>query len=145
VIVISDTKIILGLFIGCDVFFALVPITFISKLNKPLEDRIIICVIMGLGMLASVAAIIKLVGSTRFGMTQAMDFLYYISNYVTWCWVEVNISISAACIPSLKTMFERVLRRWNLIAVKDKSSSSESYSLSKQQTEGLDRSLAILS
>jgi hypothetical protein len=122
-----------------------VPVTFIGKLNKPLGDRVTIAVIMGLGLLAGVAAIIKLVGSTRFGMNEAMDFLFYITDYVMWCWVEVNICISAACIPSLKAMFERLLQRWNIIKVKDLSDSSGDYSLSTQQNERLDRSLALLS
>src|ERR1700761_4455863 len=98
------------IFIACDIFFSLVPIMLIRRLNRPLRERIVVIILMGMGLLASAAAIFKLADTYNYGKSGAQDFLYVIYKYTLCAYFEIHISIIAACVPFLKSMFERILR-----------------------------------
>lgn len=52
-----------------DFIFALIPISFIRKVQRPLRERAIIGVLMALGVFAGVSSIIKVQAGARFGRT----------------------------------------------------------------------------
>jgi hypothetical protein len=43
-----------------DVAFALLPLAFIFKLNRPVREKVVLGVLMGLGLIASACSIAKL-------------------------------------------------------------------------------------
>jgi hypothetical protein len=92
-----------------DFFFSLIPITFIFKIQVPLREKIVLCVLMGLGLIASVASILKAVKSDT--LRQSRDNTWDSVPFVIWGFVEEHLAIIAACVPCLKALFERLLRR----------------------------------
>ncbi|KAK3356365.1 hypothetical protein B0T25DRAFT_449639 [Lasiosphaeria hispida] len=96
-----------------DVIFAMMPITFLKKLQVPLRERIVIGMLMGLGIFASAASIIKAVVAANFGRTD--DANREGINMGMWSIVEEQIAFIAACIPCLRSPFQRVLQRFGLV------------------------------
>lgn len=64
---------------------------------------------MGLGLVASIASIFKAVNSSVLKGSQ--DGTWDSAPLVVWGFVEEHLAIIAACIPCLKALFERLLRR----------------------------------
>ena len=50
-----------GIFVLTDLICALLPVAFIWRINRPLREKITLCVIMGLGLLASCCGIMKMI------------------------------------------------------------------------------------
>jgi len=96
-------------FILSDFFFSFIPITFIFKIHIPLREKIVLFVLMGLGLIASIGSIFKAVNSTV--LRQSRDNTWDSVTLVIWGFVEEHLAIIAACIPTLKALFERLLRR----------------------------------
>ena len=90
-----------------DFAFALAPILFLRKLNQPAGERILLCLLMGLGFLCGAATIPKLL--VLKDMFPNLDFTYTTSAVGFWIELEVFIGICAICIPSLRTRFEAIL------------------------------------
>ena len=67
---------------------------------------------MGLGLIASIASILKAVNSPI--LKQSFDNTWDSVPLVIWGFVEEHLAIIAACIPCLKALFERLLRRAGL-------------------------------
>ncbi|KAK3368452.1 hypothetical protein B0H63DRAFT_76389 [Podospora didyma] len=98
-----------------DVIFALMPVTFLLKLQIPLRERIVIGILMALGIFASVASIIKANAAANFGLTDDPN-LEGIS-MGTWSLVEEQVAFIAACIPVLRKPFQQVLQHFGLVTV----------------------------
>jgi hypothetical protein len=64
---------------------------------------------MGLGLVASIASVLKLVNSTT--LKQSRDNTWDSVPLVIWGFLEEHLAIIAACTPCLKALFERLLRR----------------------------------
>ncbi|KAK4239504.1 hypothetical protein C8A03DRAFT_32456 [Achaetomium macrosporum] len=97
-----------------DVALSLAPMTFIIHIQRPFREKIALIFVMGLGIFASSASIAKLFMVGSYGSTG--DTLMDTVALTTWSMVEAQLAIIAACIPTLKRLFERVLRRWGLIS-----------------------------
>ena len=76
-------------FIFFDIAFSLVPIGFLRNVRGPLREKIVIAILMALGVVASVAAIIKLIFIKNYGF--GGDFLWDLDYYILWAWVEVSV------------------------------------------------------
>jgi len=92
-----------------DFFFSLIPLTFIFKIQVPLREKLVLCLLMGLGLVASIASVFKAVNSTI--LRRSRDNTWDSVPLVIWSFVEEHVAIIAACIPCLKALFERLLRR----------------------------------
>lgn len=98
--------------VGLDLVLSFIPITFIRKLNRPRREKIFMCVLMGLGLFAACAAIIRTV------MLQS----YYAGGDIfrqsvpisLWAVVEQQFALIAATIPTLKAFMEKTLVRIGL-------------------------------
>jgi hypothetical protein len=97
-----------------DFIFTLMPLTFISKMNLPLRQKIVLGSLMGLGLFATAAGIVKLtlVRTYMYGG----DTLYRTTDLYMWGFLEQEMSIVALCVPCLKAPFEKVLRRLKLVS-----------------------------
>lgn len=81
----------------------------ISRIHRPLRERLVICFLMALGLLATAATLPKLVSVAKFGFKG--DLTYRASDALLWSSLEVNLGIIAACVPTLRAPFETALRR----------------------------------
>jgi hypothetical protein len=95
-------------FIVSDVLFSLLPITFIVQIRCSVFEKLVLTFIMGLGMLASISGIIKLVGITQWASTK--DPTWDLVPLLVWSFGEEFIAIIAACIPCLKGPFTRMFQ-----------------------------------
>lgn len=93
--------------ITTDVIFALVPITFLRKIRRPMREKVLIGVLMGLGLLAAVASSVKVAVSSTFGETGDPGFDGI--SVGMWSLIEEHIGLIAACIPCLRQPFNKLL------------------------------------
>jgi hypothetical protein len=90
----------------------LLPLTFIYMIQRSLREKIILAILMSLGLVASGAAIAKVVTLSR--LPTATDPTWAGADAFIWANLEESIGMIAACIPMLKPLFERVLERCGL-------------------------------
>jgi hypothetical protein len=107
----------LAIFIGSDILFAILPIVFIYKIQRPLREKIIIAVLMGLGLVASGAATAKVILLAR--LPTSTDPTSVGADTLIWTTLEESIGMMAACISMLKSLFERALKRFGLVSTAD--------------------------
>lgn len=100
--------------IATDLIFAVLPITFIWKIHRPLREKLILALLMGLGLFAAVTSIIKTTLVRTYGITG--DNLWDSIDISLWSMLEEQTGIIAACIPCLKSPFERLLGRFGLLS-----------------------------
>jgi hypothetical protein len=135
-----------GIFIATDIFLSLFPLTFIRQLKRPRREKIVLAILMGLGLLASAASVMRLI-VTSFYVSDT-DPLYDIVIPAIWGCVEEYlcefphgnsilppfpvltsvIGIFAACVPYLRIPFENVLGRLGLLtSIHQSRSGAEAY------------------
>jgi hypothetical protein len=100
-----------GVNIVTDVLLSLAPAVFLRKLNRPLRERMFICFLMGLGLIASAWSIIKTVQVQKFyDPTLPFDDLFPIGISIsTYTILEQLTGILAACVPALKGILQSCL------------------------------------
>lgn len=121
------TSAVLGIL--TDFTFAILPITFIRHLNRRLWERAIICGLMGLGIFASTASIVKTTLIPYYGKTG--DNLWDAVDITLWSTLEQQLGLIAACIPPLKRPFETLLRHYGVISASGSSSGTTGYEYQK--------------
>ncbi|KAH8666467.1 hypothetical protein BX600DRAFT_274213 [Xylariales sp. PMI_506] len=105
-----------------DIFFATIPIPMLWNVQINARTKASLICVLGLGIFACAAAIIKAVYITNYGKTG--DFLWDSANLTIWIAAELNTGIIAACLPCLKPLFKAVL------------DSSARYGSSHKKTDG---------
>ena len=96
--------------ITTDVLLSLAPATFLRKLNRPLRERIFVCVLMGMGLFASVSSIVKTVIVKEYGADMInIDFWSLSVNICTWTALEMLLGVLAACVPAMKGILQACL------------------------------------
>lgn len=100
-----------------DIIFALLPINFLRKVQRPLRERIIIGILMGLGIFASVASMIKAAAAANFGRTDDPNAEGITIG--TWSCIEEQIGFIAACIPCLRSPFQKLLVRLGVVTTQN--------------------------
>ncbi|KAL2268945.1 hypothetical protein VTJ83DRAFT_3791 [Remersonia thermophila] len=96
-----------------DIISAMMPVTFLKKVQIPLRERIVIGLLMALGLFAAVASTLKAVYSANFGRTD--DFNLEGITVGTWSVIEEHTAFIAACIPCLRSPFQRLLERCGIL------------------------------
>jgi len=86
-------------------------------MHVPLRQKLVLTVVMGMGLLASAATAVRLTLIKDYGM--GGDFSWDNSPMAMWAHLECDIGIAAACIPCLKSPFEKALRRVGLLSSRD--------------------------
>ncbi|MCJ1432446.1 hypothetical protein MMC27_001802 [Xylographa pallens] len=82
-----------------DLALAIIPITFIYKLQLSLHKRLSLCLVLGVGAFASICAIIKTTKLSELGSSS--DFTWNTLPLFIWTANELNIVIIGACIPAV--------------------------------------------
>ncbi|MCJ1408055.1 hypothetical protein MMC19_002128 [Ptychographa xylographoides] len=78
---------------------AIIPMTFILKLQLSLHKRLSLCLVLGVGIFASACAIVKTTKLSEDG--SLADFIWDTLPIFIWTANEVNIIIIGACIPAV--------------------------------------------
>ncbi|KAF2712694.1 hypothetical protein K504DRAFT_464756 [Pleomassaria siparia CBS 279.74] len=99
--------------VATDFVFALLPISFLRKVNRPLRERIVIGVLMALGILTGGASIMKMVVSVTFDRTGDRDAEGI--QIGMWSCIEELTGFIAACIPCLRSPFQRALEHFGFV------------------------------
>ncbi|KAL9560957.1 hypothetical protein ACKAV7_014986 [Fusarium commune] len=103
-----------GINIATDIMLSLAPTLFLWKLKRPLKEKILVGALMGLGMFASVASIVKAALVKEFGM--AKDAWALTNSIATWTALEQILIMIASSAPFLKPLVQSALHRmgWTL-------------------------------
>jgi hypothetical protein len=94
-----------------DFQFALLPLKFICLIKRSSQEKMVIFGIMSLGLLASVIGCIKYLHFDLLFSSQDQSW-----DTVLWKMVsnaEVDIGIIAACIPPLKSLFQKIFKKFS--------------------------------
>ncbi|KAF1807906.1 hypothetical protein P152DRAFT_485875 [Eremomyces bilateralis CBS 781.70] len=94
-----------SLFISTDFACALLPIAFVRKIHRPFREKVVICVLMALGLLASACGLVRL--TLLKSILTSGDAIYDGANLSIWAYAELYVGMVAACIPCLKAMMEK--------------------------------------
>ncbi|KAF2181532.1 hypothetical protein K469DRAFT_588865 [Zopfia rhizophila CBS 207.26] len=97
-----------------DFIFSCLPITFIRKINRPMREKIVLCILMRLSLVATSASIAKTMCIKNFGKTG--DTLWVGIDIAILSFVELQLGIIAASVPCLKSIIERSLNHLGLIS-----------------------------
>ena len=90
-----------------DLLLALLPITFLYKLQISWKRKIILGMLLGLGVFAAVCAAIK-VAHIRIQTTDS-DITWDTTSLLVWNTTEANVIIYAACLPTVSELLKRFL------------------------------------
>ncbi|RGP65855.1 hypothetical protein FSPOR_7116 [Fusarium sporotrichioides] len=91
-----------------DLFFAIIiPTPMLWNLNVHFRTRMTLLAILGLGVFACAAAIVKVGYVTNYG--KVGDWLWDSRNISIWTVVELNVGIIGGSLPCLKPLFRRFL------------------------------------
>jgi len=102
-----------GILMVCDLVFAIMPMFFIWGMNRPLLERILISVLMALGLGAAATEVVKIYLATIFNMNTPDTNREMLRTFL-WCRLEECLLIASACAPYLKSLIERILRRFGV-------------------------------
>lgn len=108
-----------------DWIFALLPISFLRKVQRPLRERIIIGILMALGIFAGVASVVKIVALANFGKSD--DPTAESIQIGMWSCIEELVAFVAACVPCLRAPFQRVLEHFGLASSHHPSTYGRAY------------------
>ncbi|KAF2852535.1 hypothetical protein T440DRAFT_516379 [Plenodomus tracheiphilus IPT5] len=93
-----------------DFTFALLPLSFLQHLRRPLRERVLLFILMALGVFAGVASVLKIVAASRFGATA--DPVNESIGIGMWSVIEELVGVIVICIPTLRSPVKRVLGYW---------------------------------
>ncbi|KAF1846353.1 uncharacterized protein K460DRAFT_377584 [Cucurbitaria berberidis CBS 394.84] len=99
-----------------DFALAMMPISFLRKIQRPVRERIIVGGLMGLGVFAGVASILKIVAAAQFGRTG--DPTNESIKIGMWSVVEELVGMIVICIPCLRSLFQHVLEYCGVLTVR---------------------------
>ncbi|OBT67982.1 hypothetical protein VE03_01488 [Pseudogymnoascus sp. 23342-1-I1] len=112
--------------IGSDFLYALLPVAMLWKTQMTWKLKFSICIVLSLGVFASVATIIRL--KYLIALTDQADVLFAICITQMWTILEVGIGMVAGCIATYRPL----LRKFNVTGLGS----------SNQQTGGSNQGLA---
>jgi hypothetical protein len=99
-----------------DFMLALLPISFLRKIQRPVRERVVVGGLMGLGFFAGIASIIKIVAAIEFG--REGDPMNASINIGMWSVIEELVGFIVICIPCLRSPFQRVLQHCGLLSLR---------------------------
>lgn len=106
----SQAQISLGDYNGavsvfCDWLLATLPIVFLWNVQISSRIKAGICCLMGIGFFSGLCAILRTV---YFQKPAVADFTWHVVDLIIWAMLEENIGIMAACMSTLKPLFQQI-------------------------------------
>ncbi|KAL5464945.1 hypothetical protein PMIN06_000898 [Paraphaeosphaeria minitans] len=105
--------------VALDIIFSFIPIMFVRKLKQPRREKIFMCVLMGLGLFASIAAIVRTLMLQEYYITP--DMFRSSVTITLYAVIEQHLALMAATVPTLKSFMETTLVRVGLRFYHEKS------------------------
>ncbi|KXJ85543.1 hypothetical protein Micbo1qcDRAFT_113080, partial [Microdochium bolleyi] len=99
--------------LGLDILIMALPVFQIGQLQLKKAQRWGVSLLFTFGILTCIASICLVTHSVAYN-PKTTDLTYDISPIIIWAAVEVNLAIIAACLPLLRPIFTRVLRKLNI-------------------------------
>lgn len=99
-----------------DWVFALLPINFLRKVQRPLRERAVIGILMGLGVFAGVASIIKI--KQILALKHTGDVYADVIVIEMWCSIEALTGFIVSCVPCLRGPFQRALEYFGVVTLR---------------------------
>ncbi|KAJ4305795.1 hypothetical protein N0V90_001327 [Kalmusia sp. IMI 367209] len=121
-----------AIIVATDLIFALMPISFLRKVQRPIRERVVIGGLMALGVLASAASIAKMQASLR--LTSVGDATAVGIQVGMWSAIEELIAFICACVPCLRSPFQRALRYLGIISTQKTTYAGGYYNMGAQST-----------
>ncbi|KAH7402974.1 hypothetical protein BKA64DRAFT_706482 [Cadophora sp. MPI-SDFR-AT-0126] len=87
--------------------FALMPIPMLWGINMRPQVKLSVIVILGLGIFASTATIVRLI--YVLDLIKSRDPIYDITHSLIWIVVEMGLGICAACLATLRPLINRII------------------------------------
>ena len=100
--------------VSTDVVFSLMPLTFLGKIRRPLREKVVIGGLMALGLIASGFSLAKAIITAHPSVVHHLDS--FVGLIGLFSCLEVQTSMIAACIPTLRSASKKVLQRIGLIS-----------------------------
>ncbi|KAJ1324693.1 alpha-methylacyl-CoA racemase [Microdochium nivale] len=110
--------------LGLDILIMALPVFQIGQLQLKRTQRWGVSLLFTFGILTCIASICLLTYSVVFN-PKTTDLTYDLSGIIMWASVEVNFAIIAACLPLLRPIFARVLRRLHIGSSNNKSNGGD--------------------
>ncbi|KAF2732812.1 hypothetical protein EJ04DRAFT_440360 [Polyplosphaeria fusca] len=104
--------------VSSDIVFSLMPLTFLGKIRRPLQEKVVIGGLMALGLVASSFSLAKAILAGRLAVPNYLngkDMGAYLSLFGFLSMLEVQTSLIAACIPTLRSATRVLLHRIGLL------------------------------
>ena len=89
-----------------DVLFALLPVPIVWRLHTTKRTKVSLTIVLGLGLFACAASLVKTVYQANVLSDPDWSFHYY---FFMWNYIELNVGILAASLPSLRPLFAKIL------------------------------------
>ncbi|KAM0541757.1 hypothetical protein ACHAPJ_013114 [Fusarium lateritium] len=91
-----------------DFAVAIIPMCLVRKLQMRAKLKLYAQLIMGLGILASIASIVRVPYSSAY--LKPEHFIYQVANIILWTVVECGVGIVAGSLPSLRAFFKSLAK-----------------------------------
>ncbi|KAI4622788.1 uncharacterized protein J4E87_005881 [Alternaria ethzedia] len=102
-----------------DFILALLPVSFLRGIQRPVRERVIVGALMGLGFFTGVASILKIIAAMNFGKTgDPMNESIIVG---MWSAIEELVGFIVICVPTLRSPFQHVLRYLGVASVRIKN------------------------
>ncbi len=92
-----------------DLALSISPVTFLWTLHRPVRERILVCLLMGMGLFASTSSIVKMLMVLNWVHRPGDDLWSVAVSIATWTSAEQFFGLTAACLPFLKPLVQRCL------------------------------------
>lgn len=101
-----------AIYIVMDLTLSLMPIRLIRTLNRSTSEKVLICVLMALGLLATAVQCAKMTTFNNFGKGDPMQSTIKPS---MWAKLEEQVGIIASSAPALKSPVEQLLKKMGIL------------------------------
>ncbi|KAH7092536.1 hypothetical protein FB567DRAFT_239799 [Paraphoma chrysanthemicola] len=131
----TSTIVVAAINIITDFVFSLLPITFLRKIQRPMRERVVVGVLMGLGIFAGVVSIVKISVAAQFGRTG--DMINESILIGMWSVIEELVGLIVICVPCLRSPFQRAVQSVAGVTVRMRRyGMSRSYGRTYEASEG---------
>lgn len=104
-----------GVNVVTSLLLSVAPMLVLAKLRRPRRERVLVCVLTGMGLFASGTSVAKAVKVGRWGRAAEGEEWELGVEVATWTVVEMFVAVLAACSPSLKGPIENLLGRCGIL------------------------------
>ncbi|KAK0629461.1 hypothetical protein B0T17DRAFT_457636, partial [Bombardia bombarda] len=91
--------------IATDLVLIAAPLPYFWSLKLPLKQRLVICILFGVGFIAFVASIIRIVSLHN---VKGIDVTYYLVSPLNWTVIECSLGIICVSVPPLRPLFVKL-------------------------------------